>query len=73
MPLGKYVINTSLISYITSRCLLLLFRTLLAVIQNCQHNYVSTKNWNTSVFSIQRGVFQGDTLSPLLFNLAINP
>ena len=35
--------------------------------------YVSTKNWNTSVFSIQRGVFQGDTLSPLLFNLAINP
>jgi len=24
-------------------------------------------------FSIYRGVFQGDTLSPLLFNLAINP
>ena len=35
--------------------------------------YVSTKAWKTTVFSIYRGVFQGDTLSPLLFNLAINP
>ena len=34
--------------------------------------YVSTKKWKTTVFSIYRGVFQGDTLSPILFNLAIN-
>lgn len=34
--------------------------------------YVSTDNWNTTIFRIHRGVFQGDPLSPLLFNLAIN-
>ena len=47
----------------------MLSHTLPAVIQNCQHS-VSTK---TRVFSIHQGVFQGDTLSPLLFNVAINP
>lgn len=35
--------------------------------------FVSTKDWSTPVFDIKRGVFQGDTLSPLLFLIAFNP
>ena len=35
--------------------------------------YVSTAKWNTTTFHICRGVFQDNPLSPLLFNLAINP
>ena len=35
--------------------------------------YISTKQWKTQSFSIGRGVFQGDTLSPLIFLLAFNP
>jgi len=34
---------------------------------------VKTKRWSTPNFKIQRGVFQGDTLSPLIFLLAFNP
>ena len=34
---------------------------------------VKTKKWRTPNFKIQRGVFQGDTLSPLIFLLAFNP
>ena len=35
--------------------------------------YVTTKSWSTPSFSIQKGVFQGDTLSPILFLLCFNP
>ena len=35
--------------------------------------HVSTNDWNATLLHIHRGVFQGDSLSPLLFNLAINP
>ena len=35
--------------------------------------YVSTKEWSTPLLQIKCGVFQGDTLSPLLFLLAFNP
>ena len=35
--------------------------------------YIATKQWKTSCFSIGKGVFQGDTLSPLIFLLAFNP
>ena len=35
--------------------------------------YIATKQWMTSCFRIARGVFQGDTLSPLIFLLAFNP
>ena len=34
---------------------------------------VVTKNWTTPSFAIERGVFQGDTLSPLIFLIAFNP
>ena len=34
---------------------------------------VSTRNWRTNTFSISQGIFQGDTLSPLIFLLAFNP
>ena len=35
--------------------------------------YVSTREWSTPVFNIKRGVFQGDTLYPLLFLILFNP
>ena len=35
--------------------------------------YVVSKKWSTPTFSIHRGVFQGDTLSPLIFLIAFNP
>ena len=34
---------------------------------------VSTKDWSTSHFAICRSIFQGDTLSPLLFLIAFQP
>ncbi len=34
---------------------------------------ILTKEWSTTTFPIQRGVFQGDTLSPLIFLIAFNP
>ena len=35
--------------------------------------FVSTPDWNTDTFSIQRGVFQGDTISPIIFLLCFEP
>ena len=35
--------------------------------------YIYTKEWSTPTFPIKRVVFQGDTLSPLLFLIAFNP
>ena len=35
--------------------------------------YVKTRKWSTDVFTIGKGVFQGDTLSPLIFLVAFNP
>ena len=34
---------------------------------------IKTKRWSTSWFPIERGIFQGDNLSPLLFLLVFNP
>ena len=34
---------------------------------------VSTPAWSTGYFSYQKGVFQGDPLSPVIFNLAFSP
>ena len=34
--------------------------------------YVKEK-WSTETFRISRGVFQGDTSSPLIFLVALNP
>ena len=35
--------------------------------------YVQTKYWRTKNFQIGRGVFQGDTMSPIIFLLSFNP
>ena len=35
--------------------------------------FASSPNWTTNVFPIERGVFQGDTLSPMIFLIAFNP
>lgn len=35
--------------------------------------FVHTKEWSSSNFSITRGVFQGDTMSPIIFLMAFNP
>ena len=35
--------------------------------------FVKTKFWSTRTFQIQRGVFQGDTLSLLIFLITFNP
>lgn len=34
---------------------------------------IRTKKWSSSNFNIKRGVFQGDTLSPIIFLLVFNP
>ena len=34
---------------------------------------VTTKHWETSLIPFHRGVFQGDTMSPIMFLLAFNP
>ena len=34
---------------------------------------MSTNSWSTPPFPIEKGVFQGDTLSPLIFLLCFNP
>ena len=34
---------------------------------------IHTDNWKSLPFQISRGVFQSDTLSPLLFLLSFNP
>ena len=53
-------LSQEVISYITS-----LYSKLTA--------YVKTRKWSTDKFKIGRGVFQGDTLSPLIFLIAFNP
>ena len=35
--------------------------------------YFSTKSWKTQTLAVERGIFQGDTLSPILFLLCFNP
>ena len=35
--------------------------------------FVNTKSWSTPSFPITRGVFQGDTMSPIIFLLTFNP
>ena len=35
--------------------------------------FLSTKHWSSTHFHISRGVFQGDTLSPIVFLLAFTP
>ena len=35
--------------------------------------FVSTPDWCTDTFAVQRGVFQGDTLSPIIFLLCFDP
>ena len=34
---------------------------------------VTTRNWKTSPIPFHQGVFQGDTMSPIMFLLAFNP
>ena len=49
---------------------------IVSYVSNCYSHltaYVSTIDWNITIFQICRGVFQDDPLSSLLFNLAINP
>ncbi len=49
---------------------------LVAYISNAYSNLtasVKTKEWKTLVFDIELGVFQGDTLSPVIFLFSFNP
>ena len=34
---------------------------------------IATRNWETLLIPFNRGVFQGDTMSPIMFLLAFNP
>ena len=45
-------------------------------IQHCYRNmtaYIQSQEWITPSFPITQGVFQGDTLSPVIFLLAFSP
>ena len=45
-------------------------------VQNCYsllEGFVETKFWSTPTFPIRRGIFQGDTLSPVIFLLIFSP
>ena len=35
--------------------------------------YVKTRKWSTGAFKIGKGIFQGDTISLLIFLLVFNP
>ena len=56
-----------------SRCHKELFLTSLMAIQSSQELLHASKEWKTPSFNIKRSVFQGDTLSPLIFLLTFNP
>ena len=48
-------------------------RSYVASVYSQLNAFVSTKLWSTSSFNITRGVFQGDTMSPIIFLLSFNP
>ena len=50
-----------------------LIRDMLAHIKFPPEIYSYIKNWFASSFPISKGVFKGDTLSPLIFLMAFNP
>jgi len=49
------------------------FRSYISSLYSELIGFIETKEWKTDPFPIGRGVFQGDTLSPLIFLVAFNP
>lgn len=61
MDMLKYVtIPTPIISYISNA-------------YSPLRSFVSSLNWITDLFPIECGIFQSDTLSPMIFLIAFNP
>ena len=66
-------ISHNYISDIKSIKLLPQFTSYLTNLYSSISAHISTKDWKTQSFPISKGVFQGDTVSPLLFLIAFNP
>ena len=66
-------VSHGLISDVLSHCKLPNQITYITNLYSKLTGYVKTKEWTTDTFKIGRGVFQGDTLSPLIFLIAFNP
>ena len=73
MLLDRYHTSSYMICYIAHIQLPLEVRSYISSAYSQLTARIVTKNWSTPSFPISRGVFQGDTLSPLIFLITFNP